>query len=539
MAKFVELQRNDADEVLLFIPCLNGKFDGVLELIKRTGFNGYIIGLDWKREFNFSPNIDLSNPLTVAESLQNYVLDYINVCKEADVTNKVLNIDNVLAKYKKVYVVAHSMGTRSAFSILSNYSIQSNNIIQVVLLNGAAPVSTITFPFEKFCNSIGTKIVNVYNTNDPVLQLLGRYLRSAESIPLLGEIFKTTAFFRPIGLEAAHTIFNNVDFSRIQGFSHSFEASFSQFQFLNKIFITNQRPEGSMYSSIFDDQQTSNSSTKDVEDRNEIVKELDLQANSIIMKYSMLAGVSGILPIPEALTDSVIQLQMLNELRTTYKFDSTLSSQVMSMFASIVDNLSSKQVIKTLTQFLHAIPVIGQFLAPAASYILDFGYTYIIGYVFKSVFRTAYLKNLNKLEIKDIGSLISEAISSVYSFIKENWKMLLMGRKRVIERYELDLDALNSEFASTINKYSDLFKQSANNLHAMKAEIGNLSDQSDDIETLIIQLAKEMRQPSMVLLIGEARLKLIGGENIDPILQTMIDIEDSQRFANKLLKEHN
>ena len=43
----------------------------------------------------------------------------------------------------------------------------------------------------------------------------------------------------------------------------------------------------------------------------------------------------------------------------------------------------------------------------------------------------------------------------------------------------------------------------------------------------------------MVLLIGEARLKLIGGENIDPILQTMIDIEDSQRFANKLLKEHN
>jgi uncharacterized protein (DUF697 family) len=270
------------------------------------------------------------------------------------------------------------------------------------------------------------------------------------------------------------------------------------------------------------------------------VPALDKQADGIILKYSLMACASGLIPIPGAkiivdvVADTLLQYQMISDLKKLYRL-SDAGLDFKKILAVIIDNIAAGRIIKWATEFLKFIPVIGQTLIPFVKYFVDFAYTYIIGLVFKMLFRTAYLLE-KPLELDKLPEIVAKAISDALEYVKKNWMLIFSARKFVLNRYEVDLEKLQADIANTAVTQDELATKSAQKMaeiyRDLKIQTATTKDFSKDLD----RIASEIGEISIEGRLAQARLDRMKGLKIDPVLDGLLDMEDEKENPIKRLK---
>lgn len=516
------IHKTAGNQALIFFPGINSDAKSAGQLVSNTTFPGSIYSVGWDSEFSMVPDFNILN----TTALKQYVSNYLSACKKAEQAGIQVADELQSIPEDHIYLVAHSMGTRGAYTLLKK---NLTEIKQVVLMNGAVPSSDITHDFCRFESKIEFGTINYYNPEDPVLQVLGTYLSKFEKLPLVGDYLKAVAFFRPIGLQKTITIPSNYLVSNYQGSSHSFEKLWSKIKFDHTFSINSNNKENNMKSEK--KTQSNEHDSKEID-----IKKLDKKANSTIWKYSLLAGGSGMIPgIPESMTDSALQYAMLHKLETIYGVD-TNNSMVTKMVAAVLDNIVAKDLAKRLSTFFVTIPVVGPALTLVTGYLIDFAYTFFIGMALKYLLRKVYIQGVEEIDKLNVSKIVKSALDETIAYIKENWKAIFAARAFVLKRYEVDMKGVESEFKETSDRSRELFYNSMNNLKTIYDELKIQHKDIAKYDRKLKEISAEIGAPSLELLLADARLAKMEGKDIPPYLEAILEMEKDPKITQKLLK---
>jgi hypothetical protein len=191
--------------------------------LEETGFEGSVYGLAWDNKLGSWDDLKNKNIAEMAKGAAKFVKGYFKVCNHAEAAGGYLADRVKYIEEEEIYIVAHSMGTRAAYTLLKSFNPQRKTLRQVLLFNGAAPYSKNHYNFNEYRHKVSSEIINYYNPADPLLSILGRVVNTAAmAIPLLNVWSELTGLFDPIGLKAVDTVTENYDLFDVQGTNHQF-----------------------------------------------------------------------------------------------------------------------------------------------------------------------------------------------------------------------------------------------------------------------------------------------------------------------------
>lgn len=239
---------------------------------------------------------------------------------------------------------------------------------------------------------------------------------------------------------------------------------------------------------------------------------LDLEADRIVLRYSTIAAATALIPIPGVsfVADSPIQLLMVLELGDLYGVKPTKGA-VKKVLMVILDNLIAAKVVKGVLDFAKAIPLVGQVLAPLASTLWTFAYSYAIGWIFKKTYRTAWEMKTAPDFSSSMRDLTKQGWGAGWAYVENNWKDILFKQQFILQKYEVDLKKLQSELQATIHADHELRQLSQLAWEEIRKDIGNQILTTEDFFNHLRMIADKLGTPSGDLI--EAMLRLDG---IDP-----------------------
>ena len=268
--------------------------------------------------------------------------------------------------------------------------------------------------------------------------------------------------------------------------------------------------------------ETENISTENPSRETVTLDKLNSNADKIIFKYSVIASATNILiAIPgtkvlvDIIGDTVAQYKMIKELGLVYQIDDK-SFEAGEIIAIIADNMISKKVTTWILDF---IPLIGK----AVSALYDFAYTFMIGKVFKVLFRTAHLNN-KPVDLGLIPELIESIWKEVKAYIFSNWKLILGSQKMVLEKYELDIEKIIDEYEKTGIRKTEAFQKS---LELMTDIYNNLKTgivTKDEFMNELDRIAAEIGVPSPELIKTQIMNAESAGKEVDPALLAILEL---------------
>ena len=220
------------DPALLIIGGVNSKGEEEKWDIGSVGFKGELFQIQWRSGFRYPKNIrDILNPLKVLET----AINYLEVMRNADADGKRLAkifLSHSVSK-KRVFVLAHSMGTRLAGAFLREIKEKAGASVrlhQVFLFNGAAPIHPGSNFREWALERVPGGIHNFFNPSDPVITPLAVLCRCIPFLPFdkMPEAVATFAMSEmendrlapPIGNFPTSTVSYNYNTFYLQGPNH-------------------------------------------------------------------------------------------------------------------------------------------------------------------------------------------------------------------------------------------------------------------------------------------------------------------------------
>lgn len=272
--------------------------------------------------------------------------------------------------------------------------------------------------------------------------------------------------------------------------------------------------------------------TENTSDSQTTIEELDNNAEKIIFKYSVIASATNLLiPIPGAkvlvdvVGDTIAQYKMVNDLSKNYRLDAK-SFEVGKILLVIADNMIAKKITSWIIDF---IPIVGNF----ASALFDFAYTYLIGKVFKILFRTSYTNN-KPVDLELIPELIEELWKEAINFVKENWELITGSQKVVLERYELDIKKIINEFEKTGGRKTEVYQKTLEVLNDIFENLKTSVITKDEFMRSMDKIAADLSIPTPELIktmIMNAKQK---GEPIKPELLALLELFDEDDFRKSI-----
>jgi hypothetical protein len=230
----IRASKPDGDCALLIIGGLNTKGEDEHWDFSDLGFDGECHKIPWESWCDFPDGFSGDLPVKAVET----VSQYLDVLRRADQDGKALaeEFASHPITHKRVFVLAHSMGTRVAASFL-RYAVQlgadSTQFGQVFLFNGAAPVHPKFDLREIGLNHTSGRVHNFFNPADPVIGWLNLICFSINllQVALLGRIPSSLHYLleedavgshlgRPIGGFATSNANYNYNINAIQGADH-------------------------------------------------------------------------------------------------------------------------------------------------------------------------------------------------------------------------------------------------------------------------------------------------------------------------------
>lgn len=271
-----------------------------------------------------------------------------------------------------------------------------------------------------------------------------------------------------------------------------------------------------------------------ISDPNQVIEELDKNADRIIFKYSLIASLTNLLSfipgskaIVDVVGDTLAQYKMLNELSTNYKVDKS-SLDIVKIIAIVADNFLAKKLASWAVDF---IPFVGKYI----STLMDFAYTFAMGHVFKELFRESYLKK-QPVEYSRIPDICVKVWKDALDYIKKNWKGILGSQKLILETYEVDLAKITDEFKTSDIKKDDamikniaVLKQIYQELKLQRITTAEFFDSLKEIED-------QISTPSSELIKARVLMAQQKGEDVDPDLLALLELLDKNEFL-KIIKK--
>ena len=223
---------SSCDTALLIIGGVNSKGEKDHWNLRDAGYTGDLYPIAWKSDFKHPENVrDALNPSKVVET----ATSYLQVVQEADEEGGRLarEFRHHPMSNKRVFVLAHSMGTRLAAAFLRELAetdADSAQLQQVFLFNGAAPIHPGSDFREWALDHVPSGVHNFFNPMDPVIAILAVLCRVIQFLPLsklpllVAEFARSTLvgnrFAPPIGHFPTTTVSYNYNTMDIQGPNH-------------------------------------------------------------------------------------------------------------------------------------------------------------------------------------------------------------------------------------------------------------------------------------------------------------------------------
>jgi uncharacterized protein (DUF697 family) len=265
------------------------------------------------------------------------------------------------------------------------------------------------------------------------------------------------------------------------------------------------------------------------------LENLSLKADLIIHKYSLLAGLSGVIPGADFWGDTACQLFMVHELQDVYQIKISIIDPKI-LLGVVSDNFIGQKTVSKIASVLKVIPLIGNILGSITKYLIDFFTTMCIGKVCKLIFEYMYIHNVQPNKDTVIG-FASTAFDSTLAFVKANWKSLISTEKYLLPKYEIDLRKLASDFKDVSMQNQDEYQKFAEAYKETQEEISKMTDQSEKGLLSLEELCNILMVPSMDLLIAEIKLKQMNKLQISIDELVLIDLCDNKNNTiNKFLK---
>lgn len=213
--------------LLIFIGGVNSKGLEDRWQIDNIEFSGEIRQVSWASGFRYPECfLDALNPAKIAQTAESY----LDVMQSADREGARL-AEELLSEVlppRRVFVIAHSMGTRVAASLFRHIGNSKREcpIHQLFLFNGAAPIHPDWNLREiALINAVGG-VHNFFNPLDPVIGPLAVFCRAVQwmslvdLLPQIGGKPNRYCFEPPIGHFPTTTVSYNYEISPWQKVSH-------------------------------------------------------------------------------------------------------------------------------------------------------------------------------------------------------------------------------------------------------------------------------------------------------------------------------
>lgn len=244
----------------------------------------------------------------------------------------------------------------------------------------------------------------------------------------------------------------------------------------------------------------------------EVPKELQSEANSEILKYSLMAMGSSLIPGKEfdPMVDSLLQYQMIQKLQDIYEIKNKITLKKFA--AVIIDNLAWKVVGSKLTGLLKYLPP--PFNSAAALQIAwDFVTTFAIGHAFRKVFEVAYRKGVDP-DMSNISSLVMESIIESGKYFVRNFTTILGMSKITLEKVDIDIDEMVKRGKEIFDGQDVLAAKFQKLVEETKSDVTKLSMEQADFDLVMAELANKIDTASIEMLETEINLRELNGEQV-------------------------
>jgi uncharacterized protein (DUF697 family) len=270
------------------------------------------------------------------------------------------------------------------------------------------------------------------------------------------------------------------------------------------------------------------------EDENNNVNKMDYNADKTIWKYSILAGSTSFIRVPglDMAGDSILQYKMISQLKKFYSIpDDALDLE--QIFAVILDNFPLNKIFQSIGSYLQTVPVIGTISGTVMKFFFKFSYTYLIGKVFKSLFRKSYLEN-EPIDISNISEIIRENIQETINYVKDNIMIILFSNKKVLEKYEVDLEKFAKELDDTIIKTNDCFEKTYKKMLEAYKEFKLLEINTKEYFDQLDKIQNELNMPTLDFIKSKVELAKLQNKEIDPELEAFIEMLEENNIDELL-----